>query len=171
MAAAVADRVEVAQRLLAAAGPSVAQLVAATNRYGQVSPYDCSPQAAAAAAAAAGEQQALMAQSRCVCGKSLCCTAWTRPVQPACQEAAAPVQTALHLAARRGCMPMLRLLLGACGRRGVRALRWRDASGDTPAQLAHKKGHPAIEAEIAHFLQAMRLGPARAKPHQQLRPA
>jgi hypothetical protein len=36
MAAAVADRVEVAQRLLEAAGPSVARMVAATNKYGQV---------------------------------------------------------------------------------------------------------------------------------------
>jgi ankyrin repeat protein len=81
------------------------------------------------------------------------------------------VQTALHLASRRGCMPMLRLLLDACGQRGVGALRWRDASSDTPAQLAHKKGHPAVEAEIAHFLQAMRLAPARARPHQHVRRA
>lgn len=37
MAAAVADRTDVAQRLLQAAGPSVAPMVAATNGYGQVS--------------------------------------------------------------------------------------------------------------------------------------
>lgn len=36
MASAVADRVDVAQRLLQAAGPGVAPMVAATNRYGQV---------------------------------------------------------------------------------------------------------------------------------------
>jgi len=41
MAAAVADRVEVAERLLAAAGPGVAPLVAATNKYGQVRARRC----------------------------------------------------------------------------------------------------------------------------------
>jgi Ankyrin repeats (many copies) len=69
------------------------------------------------------------------------------------------VQTALHLAARRGCMPMLRLLLSTCGPHGAAALRWRDVSGDTPAQLARKKGHGAAEAEIAEFLQALWLAP------------
>lgn len=41
MAAAVADRVEVAERLLAAAGLGVAPLVAATNKYGQVRARRC----------------------------------------------------------------------------------------------------------------------------------
>ena len=58
MAAAVADRVDVAARLLQAAGPGVPALVAAANKYGQ---------------------------------------------------------TAMHVAARRGCLAMVRRLLSALG--------------------------------------------------------
>ncbi len=69
-------------------------------------------------------------------------------------------QTALHLAARRGCLPMIRLLLRALQEAGPRcaaALQRRDASGDTPASAAHKGRHTRVEAEIVAHLRQLRL--------------
>lgn len=65
------------------------------------------------------------------------------------------LQTALHLSARRGCLPMLTLLLGALASGGPRflaALQRRDASGDTPASAARKYCHAEAEAEVLRQL-------------------
>jgi ankyrin repeat protein len=54
--------------------------------------------------------------------------------------------TALHLAAYRGSVPMIKLLL----RHHIQSLlTWRDARGFTPAQIARKHSHFAAEALLA----------------------
>jgi ankyrin repeat protein len=54
--------------------------------------------------------------------------------------------TALHLAAYRGSVPMIKLLL----RHHIQSvLTWRDAQGFTPAQVARKHSHSAAEALLA----------------------
>ncbi len=66
------------------------------------------------------------------------------------------MQTALHLAARRGCLPMLTLLLAALatgGPRFIQVLQKRDASGDTPASAARKCRHLEAEAAVLKRLQ------------------
>ena len=50
--------------------------------------------------------------------------------------------TALHLAAYRGSLPTIRLLLQ---HQSKAAVVWRDAQGLTPAQIARKHSHRAAE--------------------------
>jgi ankyrin repeat protein len=88
MAAAVANRLEVAKFLLAAAGPAAGAALSAANRYGQ---------------------------------------------------------TVLHIAARKGSQGLLRLLLEAGAGRAVGE---RDASGDTPMDIAARNRHDVALAEF-----------------------
>jgi len=81
MAAAVADRIDISQRLLQQAGCAAPALIAATNRYGQ---------------------------------------------------------SVLHIAARRGCLPLLKMLVATAP---PQALEIRNAAGDTPATIATNLGH------------------------------
>ena len=89
MSAIIAGHVLVVRRLLEAAGPRCATLVAARNKYGS---------------------------------------------------------TALHLAAYRGSVPIITLLLR---HRARPAGGWRDSQGLTPVQIARKHSHKTVEALLA----------------------
>lgn len=54
--------------------------------------------------------------------------------------------TALHLAAYRGSVPLITLLLQHHGRP---AASWRDSQGLTPAQIARKHSHKTAEALLS----------------------
>jgi hypothetical protein len=60
-------------------------------------------------------------------------------------------QTAVHIAARRDeCLPLLRLLLGACGEYAHDEVRRADANGDMPVDVAVKHGAFALEHFLRH---------------------